>query len=440
MSGVAHAGRPLAAWLEDLPTGPALLSVQRRRRAAEAFLREGLPTRRLEDWRYTDLGSLGEERFLLEDEGPSQPVAAQLDALIPTGVAGDTLVFVNGRLRPDLSAVGDLPAGVVLGSLQALRRSATAAGEANGAMLAALDAAEAAGDGVFGALNAALAGEGCGLYLPAGLRLERPVQVIQLSIGKAPLLVQPRLLVIAEEGSRATVFEAQGALDAGRSFCNSIAEFHLGAGAQVEHIRVQRDDADGRRVSGLDARIGAEADFRSHTLTTGGALVRNESRLRLEGAGARGEINGLYLLDGQSHVDNHTRVEHLVPDGSSRQVFKGVLDGRSRGVFTGRIYVAQDAQRTDAEQSANSLLLSDEARGWTRPQLEIYADDVKCTHGATVGSLSADSLFYLRARGLPASLARRLLIHAFASELLARVRTAPLIAPLDRLITRTLAE
>lgn len=438
MSGAAS--RSLADWLADPPAAPALLDGERRRAAAERFRELGLPTRRQEAWRYTDLGGLGGETFALPGEDWPSPVAAQLDALVPSGVDAHTLIFVNGLLRDDLSRVGDLPPGSGLGSLKGMARAAAEGVDGARAMLETLDRLAAENDGPFHALSSALAGEGCGLYLPDGAVLERPVQVIHLLLGDQALLVQPRMLVMAGRGSRATVFESHGGREGSRTFCNSVAEFHLDEDAAVEHVRVQRDGPSGRRVCGLTARLAAGAEFRSHTFTLGGELVRNETRVKLEGPGARGEVNGLYLLKGESHVDNHTLIEHLSPDCTSGQVFKGVLDERSRGVFTGRILVAQDAQRTDAEQSSDSLLLSDKARGWTRPQLEIHADDVKCSHGATVGSLDEDSLFYLRARGIPGDLAKRLLIHAFASGLLGRVRTAPLLAPLDRLITRTLAE
>jgi len=429
--------RPLADWLRE-PPAAGLLDGAARRAAGEAWLRLGPPTKRLEAWRYTDFGELAGESFALDGPEP-EALAGALERLMPTGVEADTLVFVDGRPRPELWRIGELPDGVGLGSLRGMARAAAEGVAGAREMLAALGSLADAGSGAFAALNSALAGDGCGLYLPAGVELARPVQVIQLQTGVEALLVQPRLLVVAGRGSAATVFEGHGGPGGAGALCNAVGEFRLAEEARIEHVRVQRDGDGARRVHGVEARLAAGAALRSHTFTVGGGRVRNESRLRLEGPGAEAEINGLTLLRGASHVDNHTLVEHVAPDCRSRQAFKSVLDGPSRAVFTGRILVAQDAQRTDAEQASSALLLGDEARSWARPQLEIHADDVKCTHGATVGSLDADSLFYLRARGIPADLARRLLIHAFASGLLARVRRGELLAPLDRLITRTLA-
>jgi Fe-S cluster assembly protein SufD len=294
---------------------------------------------------------------------------------------------------------------------------------------------------MFSALNTALAGDAVGLWVPDGAKLERPLLVISLVLpGTQALLSQPRLLVVTGRESQASVMEAHGGFGNTPYFCNAVSEFHIGAGATFEHLRVQRDSPIGRRVSGAFMRLQAGARFRSHTFTTGGRSVRNEYGLELAGPKAWGEVNGLTLLRGESQVDSHTHIHHLVPDCESHQTFRTILSERSRGVFTGRIQVAQDAQRTDAVQSCSALLLSDSARAVARPQLEILADDVKCTHGATVGSLDPNSLFYLRSRGIPKNLARRLLIHAFCSDLLGRVRTSEMVNPLDRLVTRTLAE
>ena len=249
----------------------------------------------------------------------------------------------------------------------------------------------------------------------------------------------PRTLVFATKGSSATVVEIQCSLGDGAYHSNGVTEFVIGEDADVEHVRVQGDTGEGHRIAGVYAELSAGSTFRSHTLTFGGALVRNESSLRLTGGNAHGEINGLYLLDGKAHVDNHTLVDHVVPDCTSNQLFKGILQSESQGVFTGKVHVHQDAQHTDAMQSSASLLLSDEARSWARPQLEIYADDVRCSHGATVGSLDQDSLFYLRSRGIGLERARRLLVHAFASEVLSRVQIRELLPLLDRMVRQQLS-
>ncbi|MFA7331159.1 MAG: Fe-S cluster assembly protein SufD [Candidatus Delongbacteria bacterium] len=432
--------RTLTGWLTDPPDDAGLVAGEARARLARRALELGLPTARDEAWRYSRLEGLAEEELLLAGEGPA-PTAPQLTALTPEGVRVDRVVVVNGRLMPELCEIGPLPAGVGFGSLRAMARAAQGGLKEAADLLERLDSLCRPDQRMFSALNTALAGDATGLWVPDGVRLERPLLVISLVLpGADALLTQPRLLVITGRESQASVMEAHGGFGPTPYFCNAVSEFHLGAGATLEHLRVQRDSPAGRRVSGAFLRVEAGAHLRSHTFTTGGRSVRNEFQLELAGAGARGEVNGLSLLSGESVVDNHTHVTHLAPDCESRQTFRSILAERSRGVFTGRILVARDAQRTDAVQSFAGLLLSDTARALARPQLEILADDVKCTHGATVGSLDPDSLFYLRSRGIPKALARRLLIHAFCSDLLGRVRTSEMVNPLDRLVTRTLAE
>lgn len=434
------AARSLTSWLADPPAADGLLPQATRRVVALGALERGLPGPGDESWRFTRLDGLGEESFQLAAAGPL-PDVDQLTALSPEGVVVDRLVLVNGRIVPELSEIGALPAGAGFGSLRAMKQAARDGVAEAALLLERLDTLSRPAGGVFSAINSALAEDAAGLWVPAGVRLERPLHVLSLMLpGATPLLAQSRLLVAMGEGSAATVVESNGGFGEAACFCNAVGEFLLGPGATLEHLRVQRDSGAGRRVSGTFLRLEREARARSHTFTTSGRLIRNEYRLELAGAGARGEINGLALLRDGTQVDNHTHLIHRAPDCSSRQSFRTILSDRSRGVFTGRIEVARDAQRTDAVQSCAALLLSPEARAVARPQLEILADDVKCTHGATVGSLDEGSLFYLRSRGIPRDLARRLLIHAFCSGQLGRVRTSELVSPLDRLITRTLAE
>ena len=432
--------RRLADWLADPPEAAGLVAEPVRGLLAESARERGLPGRRDEAWRYTSLAGLEDELFTLAGEGPA-PTAAQLTALTPEGVLADRVVVVNGRLVPELCEIGPLPEGAGFGSLRAMARAAREGVKEAGLLLERLDSLCRPGERTFSALNSALAGDATGLWVPDGVRLERPLLVISLVLpGEATLLSQPRLLVVLGRDSQASVLESHGGFGPRPYFCNAVSEFHLGEGARLEHLRVQRDSAAGRRVSGAFLRLQKDAQLRSHTFTTSGRQVRNEFHLELAGPGAEGEINGLALLRGDTQVDNHTQVDHLAPDCRSRQSFRSILAERSRGIFTGRILVARDAQRTDAVQNCAALLVSEEAQALARPQLEILADDVKCTHGATVGSLDAASLFYLRSRGIPKDLARRILIHAFCSGQLARVRTGELVKPLDRLITRTLAE
>jgi Fe-S cluster assembly protein SufD len=334
------------------------------------------------------------------------PQAEDREALIPDGVETDQLVFVNGELREDLSS-SDLPDGML--------RQTTPDGEKNGS---------------------------CGILIdvPDGYHLARPLHLVHHVLpGECPLQVYPRILVRAGAGSSLCIIESHGGPCDATYIATAQSRFFVGQGARVEHVRVQRDGNQAERQSTLSAEVEENGDFRSHTLTLSGSSVKNDASLSLLGPKAHGEINGLYILSGNSRTENLTHIAHRVPDCSSQQVFKGVLDERSQGLFQGRIYVAQDAQRTLAEQHSDAMLLANTARSQAVPELEIYADDVKCAHGATVGTLNEESLFYLRSRGLSKDLARRILIHAFAASLFSRIRTTQMIEPLDRLLTRSLA-
>lgn len=432
--------RTLDQWLEQPPAQDGLLQEEARREVAHLARELGLPAVRNEAWRYTRLGDLEQELLHLDPDAPL-PDETQLRALTPEGIALDRMVVVNGRLLPGLCRIGPLPDGVGLGSLRTMRRAAREGDKGASLLLEHLDQLSQPRQRVFSAINSALAEDACALWVPQGVRLPRPVLVISLVLPQVgPLLSQPRLLAVLSPESQATVLEAHGAFGDTPYLCNAISEFHVEAGARLEHVRVQRDSPAGRRISGAFLRLKTDARARSHTFTLGGRTVRNEVHLELVEPGASGEINGLGLLKGDSHLDNHTHVTHLAPDCHSRQGFRTILAERSRGIFTGRIQVTRQAQRTDAVQQCASMVLSSDARAVARPQLEIHADDVKCTHGSTVGSLDANSLFYLRSRGIPGDLARRILIHAFCSAQLGRVRTGELVNPLDRLITRTLAD
>lgn len=420
----------------DLPSWSLPAAAQAARARA---LELGLPGGGHEDWRYTRMKDLMQEQYhagLVIDEVCEE----QLRALTPEGVEMHRLVIVNGNIRWDLSRIEGLPDGVGVGSLIGMREQAGQGNEAAAALIKRLDTLSQPRARAMTALNGGLAGDGIGLWLPDGVALKQPLHILSLVTGGSEtILVQPRLLVVAGQDSRATLVESEGGPDAVRYLSNAVSEFQLDDGSNVEHVRVQRDSSQGRRVSGLFARLGERSEFRSHTFTFGGMQVRNESRVDLAGSNSHAEVNGLILLRGEEHVDSHTWFEHREPDCTSSQLFKGVLDGSSTSIFTGRIHVHQKGQRTDAVQSGDALLLSDRARSVARPQLEIYADDVKCTHGSTVGNLDETGLFYMRSRGIPADLGRRILMHAFASGLLGRLGNSGLAAPLDRLITRTLA-
>lgn len=387
----------------------------------DRFAELGFPTSRDEDWRYTDVGPI-----LRAGLDPSAGGAGGLDpaALAPFALAGlqaHTLVFVNGRYSPAMSRPGALPAGAYAGSL-----AGALASNAPGLDAALGQIAGATAHG-FAALNTALIDDGLCVLLPAGCSIDSPIHALFLTDAAGHgAVASPRNLIVAGDNARATVIEHHaGTLD-GPYLTNCLTELRAGPGARIDHYRLQDQGVQSFHVSGLYLELGRDARCTANSVDIGGRLVRNDVYARLAAPGAECELNGLYVATGRQHVDNFTQVDHLQPNGTSREFYKGVLDGRGRSVFHGRVVVHPDAQHTDARQTNNNLLLSRDAEADTKPQLEIYADDVKCSHGATVGQLDADALFYLRARAIDAATARDLLTYAFANEVLNRMELAPL--------------
>jgi Fe-S cluster assembly protein SufD len=277
------------------------------------------------------------------------------------------------------------------------------------------------------------------VYLPANAVLEHPVHLLFLSTaGPEPSFSAPRVLIVAEPGSHASLIESYAGLGQLPYLTNAVTEVILGEGAGLDHYRIQREGPSGFHVSTHRVHEAAGCAYTAGTVTLGGHLVRNHLTTVLDGEGVQSTLDGLYLVDGQDHVDSHTLVEHAQPGCSSHELYKGILSGQGTGVFRGRILVRPNAQKTDAYQSNRNLLLSPRAQVDTQPQLEIYADDVKCSHGGTVGQLDPEAIFYLRARGLGEDSAFRLLTHAFAGQVLERIRLAPVRERLDQLVIEKL--
>jgi Fe-S cluster assembly protein SufD len=421
----AHArlpGRGLA-WLEET-----------RRGALERFATLGFPAPREEAWRYTPVSPIAGRRFRLA-EPPGDGL--DFDRIVPHTLGGidhHLLVFVDGSYAPALSRPLPLPKGVVLCSLaQALERTPERL-EAHLARHADSSAR------AFTALNTAFLADGAYIHLPRGVRLAEPIELLFLSRtrGDAPAAAHPRNLIVAEEGSGALIIERYAALQEGAYFTNAVTEIFTGPGAVLEHYKLQQEALNAYHIGELHVEQARDSVFISHSISLGGALVRNDLRAVLGAEGADCTLNGLYLAGGRQHVDNHTRIDHAKPHGTSRELYKGILDGAARGVFNGKVVVHPDAQKTDAQQQNKNLLLSRNAEIDTKPELEIYADDVKCTHGATVGQLDRDTLFYLRSRGIDLEDARSLLTYAFATDVLQHVRLAPLRASIERVLVERL--
>lgn len=397
--------------------------------AFDRFAARGWPTLRDEDWKYTSVAGIADRDF-----APPPTVAP---ALAPEQIAAlaldraAVLVFVDGRPAPGLWRLGALPPGARAGSL------ALAAGPDGDRIepLLATDAESAAGG--FAALNAASWSDGAWIDLAPGCVLDRPLQLLFVTT-TAGVGVHLRNVVRAGAGARADIVEHHVGLTDAAYLCTTVTHVDLGPGAAVTHAKLQQEGARGFHIADVRAAQARESRYVSQSFALGAALARNDIATRFDAPRSEATLLGLYLARGRQHVDHHTRIDHARPECTSREFYKGVLDGASRAVFNGKVIVRADAQRTDADQSNRNLLLSDLAEIDTKPQLEIFADDVKCSHGATVGQLDPDQMFYLRSRGIDAAAARDLLTLAFAREVVDRVACVPLRDRLDRLLRRRL--
>jgi Fe-S cluster assembly protein SufD len=426
---VNAAEQSLLAGSESLAPAPEFVG-SARRAGREAFERHGLPTTREEDWRFTSLAPLAAHAFAHAD--PAAPVTAAEVERAAGKALGARLVFVNGRLRGDLSSAHGLPAGVHAASLQ------HAIATTPGLVEPRLGRTLAVQGRPFAALNAAFLGDGAFVHVGGGARGGAIELVFVTAGGAAPVAAHPRVLVVADPGGEATLVETYVALGDRPALTNAVTEIALGEGARLDHYQVQDQPGTAFHFATVAAEQGKGARLSTLSTALGAALSRSDVVARLAGEGADAEVSGLYMADGKRLVDNHSVIEHAVPNGRSRELFKGILDGESRGVFAGRIRVLEGAVKTDAHQMNSNLLLSRDAIVDTLPQLEIYTDDVKAGHGGTVGELDADALFYLRSRGLPAAQARGLLIYAFAREMVDRVALPALRDRLGRRVAARL--
>jgi Fe-S cluster assembly protein SufD len=419
--GKSAAGHRLA-WLRNL-----------RRDNFARFAEVGIPTTRVEDWRFTNLASLAQTPFRLARDGRASVSAKSLENFRIQGAAAQ-LVFVNGRHAPELSSPGKLPNGVEVSSLAAeIESQPSALEEWLGRYLNTQR-------DPFSALNTAFLEEGAFIHVEKGVVLEAPIHLLFVSTGEAgPTMTHPRNLIVAEEQSQLSVVEDYISLPAatgadGRLFCNTATELIAGDNTVVSHYMLERENTEAFNISTLRIEQGRDANVASHSVLLGGGIVRNNVHPVLNGEGGDCLINGLFAGAGRQHLDNYMLVEHAKPHCGSRQFYNGILSGRAHGVFHGRIIVHKDAQKTDAKQTNRNLLLSDEAQIDTKPQLEIYADDVKCTHGATIGQIEENALFYLRSRGIEEASARQLLLLAFAGECLDRMADGPARTHIETLI------
>jgi Fe-S cluster assembly protein SufD len=410
---------PLAEPATSSPALPFLEAVRsaardpERAHLLERFLEAGLPTSKDEEWKYTSLRLLGESTFFTGPAG--EPDGAWLEGL-PGLTDGPRIVFWNGRLASGLTRLEELPEGVsvaFLADLLADRQVPAELGE-----IAKLEGKlGSTNDERFLWLNGAAFADGLVLDVAAGASVETPVQIVFLSDGAA--LSFPRLLVRLGANAQAKIVEFHSG--EGRYATFPVEEIDLKRGANLEHTRLQDDSTEAFHIALLAARQEEDSTYTSNSAQFGARIGRLDANVWVGGEHAETWLNGAYVGAGEQHLDNHTRIDHAVPNCHSFEVYKGILGGRANGVFNGKIFVYPDAQKTDAKQTNQALLLSPTATVDTKPQLEIFADDVKCTHGATVGQLREDALFYMRSRGIPHSQAKDLLVYAFAAEVLERI-------------------
>jgi Fe-S cluster assembly protein SufD len=414
---------------EKVAAGHGLSWLQALRRQAFArFCEVGFPTLRVEDWRFTNVAPIAQTPFRLARKFEALPSEDLLSPYRVTGVACQ-LVFLDGHFCADLSSFAHLPSGVRVTGLA--KQIAEAPAEIEPHLGKYLNIQR----DPFAALNTAFLEDGAYVRIGRGAIAEFPIYLLFVTTTQqTPAMAHPRNLIVAEEAAQATIVEDYISLDRGVAFSNTVTELVAGEDAVISHYMIERENTESFNVSTLRIQQGRSASTASHSVLLGGALVRNNVHPVLAGEGGECLINGLFIGTGRQHLDNYMLVEHASAHCGSRQFYNGILDDRAHGVFHGRIVVHKDAQKTDAKQTNRNLLLSDEAQIDTKPQLEIFADDVKCTHGATIGQIEENALFYLRSRGIDEVSARRLLLFAFASECLDRMKEGPARSNVERLI------
>ncbi len=402
----------------------------RREQAQSQFVKAGFPTTRQEDWRFTNITPIAETEFTLAAGAFAQAAALVVGVTVPGAVR---LVIVNGEFAAGLSDLSSLPKGLRIASLRDGARDATDGLEAHLAKVFSIATHP------FAALNTAFLDDGVAIMITAGAVVETPIHIVVVTGGDQPVVAHPRVLIVAGANSQVRVAQTFIGVADSVYFNNAVTEVIVGEGANVELYTDQRESERAFHLANIQAHVSAKGVFASHAFSTGGRIMRHDIGIGLKGEGADCTMNGVYLADGERLMDTHTSLDHAMPHCTSHEIYKGILAGKSKAVFNGRIIVQIDAQKTDAKQTNRALLLSDEATINSNPQLEIFADDVKCTHGAAVGQLDEEALFYLQARGLNRAEARDMLLHAFAGEVIAGLKIPALREQIESNFFQTLA-
>lgn len=418
---------------ETLPGAHLPWLAQKRQAAIAFFYKNGLPSRKQEEWKYTSVKAIEDVAFKLSTARNIEDSDQKIN-LAPYLFDSDqahALVFIDGIFQPDLSAVHAYADGITVMSLaQALRERPDDLSD----YLARFADAKSHG---FSALNTAYIQDGIFLHCPKNTVIE-PVIHLLFFASAFDTVSHIRNLIVLDENAQATVVEHYIGANENRYFTNSMTEVITHQHAKLNHFKLQQESHQGYHIGTLEVHQKQGSAVNAHSFSFGGRLVRSDTNVYLADEHVQCQLNGLYVTKGQQHVDHHTRIDHVKPHGESHEYYKGIIDGQSHAIFNGKVYVAQDAQKTNATQQNKNLLLSKQAEIDTKPQLEIFADDVKCSHGATVGQLNDDALFYLRARGIDDETARNLLIHAFANDIIERVDVALIQGQLKRILAQYL--
>jgi Fe-S cluster assembly protein SufD len=405
-------------------SAPAWLQTLRQQGMAR-FQALGFPTMKNEDWHFTSVAPIAERTFRPAAAGGTIE-KADIDRFNFGESGWHTLVFVNGAFSKDLSSSAALGNKVRVTSLASSIKAGTAGIDRHVGKIATYE------QHAFTALNTAFMNDGAFIEIGAEAVVEQPIHLLFFSDAEG--VSHPRNLIVTARHSRATVIESYVSLGNSAYFTNAVTEISLGEGSHLDHYKLQRESESAFHIGTVQVRQERDSQLHSFSLAVGGSLARTNIYTSLDGDAATCTLNGLYLTDGAQHVDNQTSIEHIAPNCPSHELYKGVLDGRSHGVFNGKVYVHPEAQKTDGKQSNNNLLLSPTARVDTKPQLEIFADDVKCTHGATVGRLDELAMFYLNSRGIGPETARILLTYAFAADVLETIELEPLRVQLEKMV------
>jgi Fe-S cluster assembly protein SufD len=401
---------------------------EKRKEAFDLFCNAGIPGRKNEEYKYTDVKKIfSGKASAIHNE--VHKLSIELEKLF---IEKDSvkLVFINGWLYKDSTLSAKLPKGVIVGNL------------ATDGLLKHADLLKKYwgnnGDAL-AQLNTALWTDGAFIYIPENTELKVSVEIIHISTGGKEILASPRHLILSERGSSVSIIENNVCLNLNsKVIVNAHADIIVGGNAKIQFYRLQNECANVSQITSLNVVQEKNSHFDTNTITLGSEWTRNNLSIALNGENCESHLNGLFIANGNDHIDNHTSVQHNKPNCQSNQLYKGILDGKSTGIFNGKIFVERDAQKTNAYQSSKNILLSDDATINTKPQLEIYADDVKCSHGSTTGQLNEEALFYLRSRGLGEDSARRLLLYAFANDVLNTIRIDSLKKYLEELVNKRL--